>query len=80
MEGCRVRHGVAQRRHWACNVRCKVSQAVSFPRHAAWGHSVPVVSGAQWWGGGWSGVCGREWYVWHGNSAGPIAVQSARLR
>jgi hypothetical protein len=80
MEGGWVRHGT-----WladptepgAAGANCH--RFCCSPWHAARGHSVPVVSVAQWCSGGWSGVCGREWHAWHGNTASPLAVQSARL-
>src|SRR6266699_866658 len=57
MEGCRVRHGT-----WpadttdpaAAGANClRLSRS---PWYAARGHRVPVVSLAQWCGGGWSGA------------------------
>jgi hypothetical protein len=79
MEGCRVRHGT-----WPADTSEPAAAGAnclrpSRPyRYAARGHSVSVVSLAQWYGGAWSRACGREWYMRHGNTARPIAIQSAR--
>ena len=72
MEGCRVRHGT-----WPADTTEPAASGANClrlsrsPRHAAWGHSVPVVSGASVVGWGLVCVCGREWHVWHGNSCWP---------